>query len=261
MNLGIPQRCAQPTSTIIAVIFFLLLSAVAFGAQRGQRGAAAGPPRPAREAAPIDLTGYWVSVVSEDWRVRMVVAQKGDWQFMPLNAEGSRAAMANNPAAEDPCKAYGAAGIMRIPTRLHITWDNDSTLHIDTDAGKQTRLFHFGQAQTPAGAPSLQGYSVAQWEARASNPDVGGKQSAGGELKVVTTRMTPGYYFKHGVPYSGNAVLTEYFARLSDGPIDYLMVSTVVDDPQYLTQPFAKTLVFKREPDGSKWNPAPCSIP
>jgi hypothetical protein len=249
---------------IIASLICLLLPAIGLGAQRGQRGgAAAGPPRPAREAAPIDLTGYWVSVVSEDWRVRMVMAQKGDWQFMPLNAEGNKVALANNPAAEDPCKAYGAAGIMRVPTRLHITWDNDSTLRIDTDAGKQTRLFHFGQAsaQAPVAQPTLQGYSVAQWEARSPNADVGGKQSAGGELKAVTTRMTPGYYFKHGVPYSGNAVLTENFARISEGPIDYLLVSTVVDDSQYLTQPFAKTLVFKHEPDGSKWNPAPCSVP
>jgi hypothetical protein len=243
---------------------FLLLPALSFGAQRGggQRGAA-GPPKLPREAAPIDLTGYWVSVISEDWRVRMVVAQKGDWQFMPLNAEGSRVAMSNNPAAEDPCKTYGAPGIMRLPTRMHITWENDYTLRIDTDAGKQTRLFHFPQGQAPAAAtaPSLQGYSVAQWEVRPLNSEVGGKQSPGGELKAVTTRMTPGYYFKHGVPYSGNAVLTENFARIAEGPINYLLVSTVVDDPQYLTQPFAKTLVFKLEPDASKWNPAPCSVP
>jgi hypothetical protein len=246
-----------------AVLICLFAAELASAAQRGggQRGAAAGPPRPAREAAPIDLTGYWVSVVSEDWRVRMVMAQKGDWQFMPLNAEGNKVALANNPAAEDPCKAYGAAGIMRIPTRLHITWDNDSTLHIDTDAGKQTRLFHFGPAQPSAGPPTPQGYSAAQWDARAPNAEVGGKQSRGGELKVVTTRMTPGYYFKHGVPYSGDAVLTEYFARISEGPIDYLLVSTVVEDPLYLTQPFAKTLVFKHEPNGAKWNPAACSVP
>src|SRR5437867_3753564 len=117
------------SSAAIALLALFLGPAIAVSAQRGQRGGG-GPPRPAREAAPIDLTGYWVSVVSEDWRVRMVVAQKGDWQFMPLNAEGNRVAMANNPAAEDPCKTYGAAGIMRIPTRLHITWDNDSTLRI-----------------------------------------------------------------------------------------------------------------------------------
>jgi hypothetical protein len=248
---------------VVVILILLPASIVGIqrgGGQRGQRGAA-GPPRPARESAPVDLTGYWVSVVSEDWRVRMVMGQKGDWQFMPLNPEGNKVALANNPAAEDPCKAYGAAGIMRIPTRLHITWDNDSTLHIDTDAGKQTRLLHFGQAAPAAGPPTLQGYSVAQWEARTPNSDAGGKQAPGGELKVVTTNMTPGYYFKHGVPYSGNAVLTENFTRLSDGPVDYLFVSTVVDDPQYLTQPFAKTLVFKRESDGAKWNPAACSVP
>jgi len=243
------------------VMIVLLPPALAMSGQRGGRGGGGQRGGPPRAAAPIDLTGYWVSVVSEDWRVRMIMGQKGDWQFMPLNAEGNKVALANNPAAEDPCKAYGAAGLMRLPTRLHITWENDTTLRLDTDAGKQTRLFHFGQPASPAGEPSLQGYSFAQWDARTPNPGVGGKQTPGGELKVVTRRMTPGYYFKHGVPYSGDAVLTEYFTRIAEGPIDYLLVSTVVDDPQYLNQPFAKTLTFKREPDGSKWNPAPCSVP
>ena len=257
------SRYLQAPVVVAVTLLALLMPVVEIqaqrGGQRGQRGQE--PARPPREAAPIDLTGYWVSIVSEDWRVRMTMAQKGDWEFMPLSPEGRRVAESADPVREDPCKAYGAAGIMRVPGRLNIKWENDSTLRIDTDAGTQTRQFHFGQSQPVAGEPALQGYSVAQWEARTPNSEAGGKQAPGGELKVVTTRLRPGYYFKHGVPYSGNAVMTEYFAKISEANGDYLLVTTIVDDPQYLTQPFTKTLTFKREPNGSKWKPAPCSVP
>ena len=117
----------------VIALAFLLLSSVDVRAQRGQ--APVGPPQSPRQAAPIDLTGYWVSVVSEDWRVRMTMGQKGDWQFLPLNAEGRRVAENADPVREDPCKAYGAAGIMRVPGRLNITWANDMTLRIQADAG------------------------------------------------------------------------------------------------------------------------------
>jgi len=224
------------------------LQAFAAGPQRGQGGQAARPPR---EAAPIDLTGYWVSVVSEDWRFRMTMAQKGDWDIFPLTQEGLRVAEAANPAAEDPCKAYGAAGIMRIPGRLNITWENDSTLRIDTDSGQQRRTLRFGQS-TPPPQPVPQGHSIAAWEG----------QNVAGKLKVVTTHMTPGYYFKHGVPYSGNAIMRETFWRITEANGDqYLLVTTQVDDPQYLSNNYLRTLLFKKEPDGSKWKPTPCQVP
>src|SRR6266849_9466478 len=107
-------------------------SAVALGAllfatpsaglvQRG-RGGQPGTPPPPRGSVPVDLTGYWVSIVTEDWRYRMVTAPKGDHPGIPLNAEGNRVANAWDPAkdeaAGDQCKAYGAAVVMRAPGRL-----------------------------------------------------------------------------------------------------------------------------------------------
>ncbi len=243
-----PGRFSKAFVAHLAMAFvFLLLPTAPLQAQRGQRG----PARIGREAAPVDLTGYWVSLVSEDWRVRMLMGQKGDWLFMmgtygSLNAEGLRVANATDPAKEDPCKAYGAAGIMRVPGRLHITWQDDRTLRIDADAGTQTRVLRFGASQPPA-EPSRQGYSQASWDRR--------------DLKIVTTRMLPGYYFKHGVPYSEDAVMTEYLALLGDSGADYLFVTTSVTDPRYLNGTYDRTLTFKREPDGSKWNPTPCSVP
>src|SRR5688572_4089447 len=169
---------------------FLLIASSTLHAR--QRGAGPGPAPPARQSAPIDLTGYWVSVVTEDWKLRMVTPQKGVYDALTLNPEGRKAADSWDPArdekAGDLCKAYGAPSIMRLPTRLHITWEGDNTLRIDTDTGTQTRRFHFGAAVPPAGESALQGHSIAQWElggGRAGQPQTG-------NLKVVTSRLRAG---------------------------------------------------------------------
>jgi hypothetical protein len=246
------------------VLAFALVATLAQGGRGQAAQGGRGQAPPPRAAAPIDLTGNWVSVVSEDWRLRMVVAQKGDWDVIPLNDAGRKAAEAadlnQDIAGGNQCKAYGAAGIMRVPGRQRITWENDTTLRMDVDAGTQTRRFHFGRARAAAAQSSLQGESVAQWETVDPRADTGGRVARGGQLKVTTTNMLPGYYFKHGVPYSGNAVMTEYFTRVSEDNGDqYLFITTMVQDPQYLTQEFIRTLVFKREPDGSRFKPTPCS--
>ena len=226
---------------------------------RGGRGGAAPPPAP-RAGAPIDLTGTWVAVVSEDWRWRMGVGVRGDFGYLPLNPEGRKVGTAFDPAADaaagDLCKAYGAPAIMRVPGRFRIQWDDDTTLRIDVDNGTQTRLLKFG-APPPAGAErSWQGYSQAFWDGPGGRGRGAGAKT--GELRVVTTNLRAGYYFKHGVPYSENAVLTEYFSRLSDNGDEYLAVTTIVDDPRYLAQQFVRTLQFRREPDASKFKPTPC---
>ena len=230
---------------------------------RGAQGSAAAP----KATAPVDLTGYWVSVVTEDWRYRMVTPKKADHPSVPLNAEGVRIADAWDPAkdeaAGEQCKAYGAAGVMRAPGRLHITWQDDNTLKIETEAGTQTRLLGFGPAQAAASgsAPAWQGESVAEWEFAGGRR--GGREGAApsGDLKVVTTRMRPGYLQKNGVPYSANAVLTEYFARTVEANGDsWLILTAVVEDPQYLTGRFVRSTHYKRLPgNNSTWEPEPCT--
>jgi hypothetical protein len=61
------------------------------------------------------------------------------------------------------------------------------------------------------------------------------------------------------VPYSEQAVVTEYYDRFTMFGNDYLQVVTIVTDPVYLMTPFVVSNQFKREPDGSKWNPTPCA--
>ena len=81
-----------------------------------------------------------------------------------------------------------------------------------------------------------------------------------GSLKVVTTHLKPGYLRKNGVPYSANATLTEYFDRVNEPNGDaYLVITTTVEDPVYLAQPFLTASHFRKQPDAKGWNPAPCS--
>ncbi len=257
-------RSAVGLSVCLASLFL----ATPVGAQRGQRGGPAQPPQTAKAAAPADLVGYWVSIISEDWRWRMGVGQRGDYGYLTLNAEGRKVGDSWDPAkdeaAGEQCKTYGAIGVMRLPTRLHVTWDNDDTLRIDTDAGTQTRIFHFAAAPLEITniQPSWQGYSVARWDLEGPRGQRDQPQPAAraGQLRVVTTNLRPGYFYKHGVPYSGKALLTEYLQTLTGLQGEqYLNITAMVDDPQYWAQPFIRTISFRREPDGSKWNPTPCS--
>jgi hypothetical protein len=233
---------------------------------------AGGPPAPPapRASAPIDLTGYWVAVVNEDWRFRMMTPAKGEYGGVPITKEALQIVNNWDPAADEKageqCKSYGAAAIMRLPARLHITWQDDSTLKVDVDAGTQTRLFRFGPgaAGGPGGAqdPPLrdgertwQGDSAAQWERGGGR----GTPPAGGSLTVVTKNMRAGYLRKNGVPYSGNATVTEHFDLSPSPGGQILVVTTIVDDPRYLIQPLIVSSHFKKEADGSKWDPTPCS--
>jgi hypothetical protein len=246
------------------LVALVAASPVALLAQRGGRG---GAPTTGQAGAGEDLTGYWVSLVTEDWRWRMMTPPKGDYPSIPLNAEGKRVADAWDPAketADDKCKAYGAGNIMRVPERLHITWENENTLKVEADAGQQTRRFIFGPRTAPVATAAstdagLQGVSMASWEYAGGRPPRGGGAAPVGDLKVVTTGMRAGYLQRNGVPYSANAVVTEYFNRVAEPNGDaYLIVTTVVEDPQYLNSRFARSSHFKREPDGSNWKPSPC---
>jgi hypothetical protein len=231
------------------------------------------PPAPGKPGAPVDLTGYWVAYVTEDWRWRMVTPLKGDAASIPTNAEGRRVLDQWDPTKDEAaglqCKSYGAPAVMRIPGRLHITWQDDTTLKIETDAGQQTRLLHFTGEPPRNAAPSWQGYSAAVWEGAAPtvNPPVSFGLALGPRLgaksrslQVTTTQLRAGYLRKNGVPYSDKTVLKEYYDVFSEPNADtWLMVMTVVDDPTYLAVPFVTTSHFKKLADASGWDPEPCT--
>jgi hypothetical protein len=262
---SVSRKCVARRLVIAALLLLVIGGSSRMRTASGQQQKGQVPQTP-KEGALIDITGYWVSIVDEDWRWRMLTPKKGDYASVPLNAEGKRVADAWDPAKDEregnQCRAYGAAAIMRMPERLHIAWANDNTLRIDTDAGMQSRLFHFDGSKWRGGLPQWQGDSIAAWEKmsqRKYTVTLGGPvPGKGGTLKVVTTHMQPGYLRKNGVPYSGNAVLTEYYDRFDYKGDSYLMVTSIVDDPEYLTTAFVTSGQFKHEPDASKWNPSPC---
>jgi hypothetical protein len=232
----------------LAIVISVLASAATLDAQRGRgRGAPAQTPR---QAAPIDLTGYWVSPIIEDWKFRMVTPNKGVFGGIPLNDEGRKVGMSWDPAADEKageqCRAYGAGGIMRLPSRLHVTWQDDATLKVEVDTGTQTRVLSFN-ASPPAEA-SWQGQSLAQWNVPANT------------LKVVTTNLKPGYVRKNGAPYSNKAVVTEYWELHSLPNKDqWMTVTTKVDDPVYFARPYLTSSDFKKLPSAAGWNPTPCT--
>ncbi len=292
------------------------------------------PSRTAQTQAPFELAGYWVSLVTQDWRYRMVVPGNGEFGGIPLNHSAEKFSDNFNAETDDAagkaCEAYGAPALMRIPERLHITWPDNNTLRVDTDSGTQTRLLRF-EKEAGKGAPSIQGNSQATWlpyapsmmlgipGAPGEQPDPalgappggmplgpppgaaaggppgappggampgasagappgglpGGGQRNGpgrpgpaagaapkwGTLKVLTTDLLPGLLRKNGVPYSNQATLTEYWKVLRVAPdLEYLSITSIVSDPVYLTRDYTTTPIFMREPDGSKWHPAACTL-
>lgn len=251
----------RPNFAAPVVALALRLSSANLAAQQA--------PQPAPQSrAPVDLTGYWVSVVTEDWRWRMLTAPKGDFVSVPLNAEGQRASRAwdleKDIAEGNQCRPFGIGGIMRMPGRLHITWRDANTLKIETDAGTQTRLLHFGKSEERAAEKTWQGQSHAEWDFGLLAGKGVGPPPAGtpGSLKVTTMNMRAGYVRKNGLPYSEDAVITEYFDRdstSSDGA-QWFHVMTIIQDPKYFTEPFVTDSFFKKEPDGSKWHPTGCDI-
>jgi hypothetical protein len=212
-------------------------------------------------AAPIDLTGYWVSLTGGiEWRYLMMTPPKGDFGSIPLNDAGKKLANSWDPARDqatgNQCKAFGAPGVMRMPGRLHITWENDNTLKLDTSAGTQTRRLRFAPSPASAGDPTWQGDSAADWQPSGGRAGIPGS----GALHVVTNHLRPGYIHKNGVPYGANAVFTEYFYLISEPDAEYLVVTTILEDPNYLDRAYIRNVHFKREPNDSKWSATPCTV-
>src|SRR5262249_32164547 len=167
---------------------------------------------------------------------------------------------AKDEAAGEQCKGYGPVGVMRLPTRLHITWQNANALTVETDTGTQTRLFQFGAPTAPSGPRTFQGFSRAEWQTPGGrgNAAQGNGQKAG-TLKVTTSQMRPGYIHKNGIPYSEDAVLTEYFTIVEDKGLTILIDTLMLEDPKYLTQSFVRSAQFKKQATAAGWEPSPCS--
>jgi hypothetical protein len=232
--------------------------------------AAVAAPANAKAAAPFDLTGQWVSLVTRDWQFRMVIPRRGEYQGVPLNLAGKQYADAWDPNADEKagrqCAPYGAGVVMLVPERLRIDWADDETLRVQTDAGMQTRVLRFKpDADAASAPPSWQGQSKASWLMHAvSDPGFGPPADEGhfGSLKITTTSMLAGLIRKNGIAYSEHSDLLEYWDVQQD-PVskkEYLIVSGSLHDPDLMIAKYNYVATFERESDRSKWDPTPCSL-
>jgi Spy/CpxP family protein refolding chaperone len=64
------------------------VSAAALAAALAVQAVALAAQSTPREQAPLDVTGYWVSIVTEDWHERMVTPRHGDYASLPLSNAG-----------------------------------------------------------------------------------------------------------------------------------------------------------------------------
>jgi hypothetical protein len=250
------------TSRIRLGLFAAVLALALAPSEGFAQGRGGGAPATPKTQDPLDLGGYWVSVVTQNWRLRMVLPPKGEYMGIPMTKASQEAAdawdLAKDEAAGNQCKGYGAPIVMTNPERLHITWPDDNTLQMEIDYGTQTRTLHFGNWKPEAGSkPSLQGESTARWVSR----ERGGRNPQTNYLVVTTRNLQPGYLRKNGVPYSEGATVTESydFFQESDG-LPWMIITTEVHDPKYLERDFIISSQFRKERDGSKWDPSPCSF-
>ena len=217
-------------------------------------------PRPTpRDAAPVDFTGTWDAshhrTGAADAR-----AAKGDYARSLESAGGRSRGLdpARDAAAGEQCRGYGAPAVMRLPGRVRISWESDTVMKLETEAGSQTRLFTFG-AQPPQQAPGWQGTSAAFWQPAGGGGGRrgGGAASRGGSLRVVTTGLRPGYLRRNGVPYSANARLTEYYNRANEARRRFLVVTTLVEDPT-IERAVVTSTPFKKVAPLRRGKPGPC---
>jgi hypothetical protein len=256
----------------LAVVVALAGAAGMVGVSLSAQAPAAPAPQEL-EPENLDIAGYWVSIVNESWRWRMVTPPAGDFASLPLNDEGERVGNEWTRDQDGSCMAYGMGGVMRMPTRLHITWAEDDVLQIETDAGMQTRRLYFNPAEAPA-QPSLQGRSVAEWQNTGGGG--GGRRGGGppppptapefGTLVVRTDNLTGGWIRRNGAPYSDQTTVVEYFDNFAspfEDESEWLVVTQLLTDPMYINGVYNTSSHFRREagPDGpppANWDPTPC---
>jgi hypothetical protein len=206
--------------------------------------------------------------------MRMVVPGPGEYIGIPINLKAKQYADAwragPDEAAGKQCEAYGGGTILLVPEQLHISWQDDNALRVQSDAGMQDWVLHFqpGAEDVSSIAASRQGYAAAKWDLSRVLPPgqfgVGEQSQPApryGSLDVEVSHLLPGLLRKNGVPYSGETTVSEFWEQ-HPGPAgaQYLIISMVLSDPVYLTSPYYTAASFEKQADGSGWDPTPCSL-
>jgi hypothetical protein len=189
---------------------------------------------PAR--AQVDFTGEWAPLYHEDGPERGPGPELADYTEFPINDAARMRADSYDAdrisvVQEYQCRPHGAdyalrgLGQVRIwrdidqatqrtsAFHLHfLAWDSERTIYLDARPHPPEYALH-----------TFQGFSTGVWE--------------GNMLTITTTHLKPNYLRRNGLPRSDKATLTEHWTRHAD----YLTITTVIEDPVFLTEPLVRS--------------------
>ncbi|HEY0963207.1 MAG TPA: MBL fold metallo-hydrolase [Pseudomonadales bacterium] len=191
--------------------------------------------------AQVDFSGEWDHpgmFGHEDVPDRGQGPEIGDFMGLPLNAAGVRKAEAYSGSwlgvPEHQCTPHPAAYQTWGPNTLVVSKEYEpvqrvvNAIRLDGTFGLDRIVWMDGREHPPASAlHTFTGYSTGRWD--------------GDTLIVTTTHMKAGWLRRNGTPTSERATMTEFFQRFDD----YLLVTTVLEDPVYLSEPFVRTTEYE----------------
>jgi cyclase len=186
--------------------------------------------------AQIDLGGEWAGTFHEDLQHRGGV-RLADYTGLPLNEAGWRKAQSWDEAArsteERQCIPHVATYAFRGPATLRFTKVIDrvsgelQAYNLDGSYGRPRTIWMDGREHPSDLAPhTWAGFSTGTWERNT--------------LVIETTHIKTGWLLRNGAPTSDLATMREYITRYGN----YLMVTTFINDPVYLDEPFVRTTNF-----------------
>jgi len=209
-----------------------------------------------KDGSPVRHPGYWVSVVTEDWRFRHGDSPKGIYTGVSLNAEGRKIAdawdPANDEATGEQCRATGLRTSCGCPDAFTSLQD-EQTLKIETDAAKQTVCYI-------SIAIRGRGEIGRVFRKRHGTDPVGPRYRSSRFSEGCHDQPQAGILAKEGVPYSASAVLTEYFDRVIEPTARRnLAITSTVRIQCIWRSRSSRHSHYKKQTDSSGWNPTPCS--
>jgi glyoxylase-like metal-dependent hydrolase (beta-lactamase superfamily II) len=194
--------------------------------------------------AQVDFAGEWEHpgvFGHEDIIDRGSGPEIGDYLGVPLNEAGLRKAESYSGSwlsvPEHQCTPHPAAYQTWGPNTLIVNKMYDRIrrvvigIRLDGTYGLDRIVWMDGRPHPPEEAlRTFNGFSTGHWE--------------GDTLIVETSHMKLGWLRRNGTPTSERARMIEYYTRFDD----YLMVTTVIEDPIYLSEPFVRTTEYVLSP-------------
>ena len=207
---------------------------------------AAGAAQPPRTLVPPDISGEWALQNDEEPGQIGGLGQPplGDYLGIPFNEAGRLRADTSAESIwgtpEYQCRPHSAPHQWRGLGGARILKEQDPltrevrAYHVQFMRSLDRPIFMDGRPHPPAWAPhTWTGFSTGQW--------------VGNTLKVTTTHLKDGYLKRGGPQTSDLYTMTEYLTRHDD----ILTITTVVDDPVYLEEPYVQSTTYLYDPTAS----------